>query len=243
MIEHDQPRVFPAGVLVRVSSRSDGTMLDRAVGVHNPAVVTNRTKFTDENGVSYGDVVYQRIVYDEHQTYDHIENVDDSSTCKFVDEVRADALVTSTPGVGLLLPVADCVAAVVYDPIDKRVALAHLGRHSTLAGLMNKVINHMAALGSNTADLIIWMAPSVQRNSYRMEYFDHIDDSRWRDYCDERDGGIYLDLPGYNRAQAIEAGVLPENIDVSRVDTAKDPEYFSHSQGDTTGRFGVLVKL
>lgn len=75
MIAGDQPTCFPPELLVCVSSKSDGTVLDRTVGVHNPAIVTNRTAFCEHIGVSYGDVVYQRIVYDETQTYDKITEV------------------------------------------------------------------------------------------------------------------------------------------------------------------------
>lgn len=241
MISHDQPTCFPDDVLVRVSSRQDGTVLDRAVGVHHPEIVTNRTRFCDTQGISYGDVVYQRIMYDEHQTYDRIVDVDERNTCKHIDEVKADALVTSTPNVGLLLPVADCVATVLYDTHTQRLALVHLGRHSTLADLMTKVLDHMRVQGSEMEDIIVWMAPAVQQASYRMEYFDRKDDPAWHDFCVEREEGIYLDLPGYNRVRAIEAGVLPEHIHMSPIDTATDPNYFSHSQGDTTGRFAVLV--
>ncbi|MEO5948857.1 MAG: laccase domain-containing protein, partial [Candidatus Saccharimonas sp.] len=117
MIVRDQPRCFPDDVLVRVSSRDDGTVLDRAVGIHNPDVVTNRTKFCEEQGVSYGNVVYQRIVYGEDQSYAHIAQVGASDTCSHIDEIQADALVTDEMDVGLLLPVADCVATIIYDKL------------------------------------------------------------------------------------------------------------------------------
>jgi copper oxidase (laccase) domain-containing protein len=241
MITVDQPTCFPDDVLVRVSSRDDGTVLDRAVGVHNPSIVTNRTRFCDANGISYSDVVYQRIIYDEYQTYDRIADVDERHTCKHVDEVAADALMTSTPNVGLLLPVADCVATVLYDPHTQQLALVHLGRHSTIADLMTKALEHMRQQGSEMHDIIIWMAPAVQQASYRMEYFDVYDSPKWRNHCKRHDGGFYLDLPGYNRVRAIEAGVLSEHIHISSVDTATDQSYFSYSQGDTTGRFAVLA--
>lgn len=243
MIAADQPTCFPKNLLVKVSSRNDGTVLDRAVGIHDPNIVTNRTRFCETNGISYGDVVYQRINYDDTQTYDHIAGVDERHTCKFVDEVAADALITSARGIGLLLPVADCVATVIYDAVHERLAIVHLGRHSTIANLMPRVLEHMRSLGSRMEDIMIWMAPSVQQAHYRMEYFDHKDEPEWREYCEYRDNGYYLDLQGYNRSRAIETGVLPEHITVSPVDTVIDPNYFSHSQGDTAGRFAVLVMM
>lgn len=243
MILPDQPTCFPRDVLVRVSSRDDGTVLDRAVGLHNPDVVTNRTRFCVEQGVSYGDVVFQRINYDHTQTFDRIHTVGVEDTCKYVDEVPADALITNEEGVGILLPVADCVATVIYDQPGRRLAMAHLGRHSTVADLMMKLLERLKDTGSTIEDLTIWMAPSVRQDNYRMEYFDLSDSPKWRDHCLQKEDGFYLDLSGYNRARAIEAGVLPERIHVSPVDTATDPHYFSHSQGDTTGRFAVLAMM
>lgn len=243
MILSDQPTCFPDDILVRVSSKSDGTVLDRAVGVHNPAIVTNRTRFCDAIGISYGNVVYQRIIYGESQTYDRIVDVDDGDTCRYVDEVHADALMTETPGVGLMLPVADCVATVLYDPRTKRLALAHLGRHSTVANLMTKVISHFISKKSNPADIIVWMAPSIKRDNYTLEYFDQADDPDWQEHVDITTTSCRIDMQGYNRMQAIAAGVLPEHINESPVDTAVHDEYFSHSHGDVTGRFAVVAMI
>lgn len=243
MIQADQPTCFPPEVLVAVSSKDEGTVLERAVGVHNPSIVTNRTRFCDELGVSYGDVVYQRILYADSQTYDNIAYVDAGDTTKYVSEKAADALITETPGVGLILPVADCVATVIYDDRKKRLALLHLGRHSTLANLMDKVLREFINRGSGPADLKIWMAPSVQQSHYGLDFFTGEDDPAWQGFYEEKDGKIYIDMQGYNRQAAIDLGVPAEHIDISPVNTATNKHYFSHSQGETTGRFAVLSMI
>jgi hypothetical protein len=243
MIQHDQPTCFPEELLVAVSSKLDGTVLDRAVGIHNPGIVTNRTKFCDANGISYGDVVYQRINYSEDATYDQIVHVSEVDTTKHVSEVAADALITDSLRVGLLLPVADCVATVVYDTVHRRLAVLHLGRHSTLANLMHKALHELIGMGSDPKDLIVWMAPSVQKTHYAMDYFLAKDTPAWQPFCVEKDGKIYLDLQGYNAQAAIDAGVPEAQIHISPVNTATDENYFSHSYGDTTGRFAVLAMI
>lgn len=241
MIQADQPTRFPSDVQVALSSRSDGTVLDKAVGVHGPAVVTNRTAFCEREGISYGNVVYQRILYDETQTYNTIKYVDESMTCKHIDEVCADVLITTDTGIGLMLPVADCVATVLYDAVTKQLALAHIGRHSTIAGLMAKTIRAMCARGAKPEDIVVWMAPSVKASHYVMKYFDHADDEAWRVFVRRESDGIHLDLQGYNRAAAMREGVSEGNIHISPINTATSREYFSHSQGDTSGRFAVLA--
>lgn len=241
MIEPDQPTCFPDDVVVRVSSRSDGTVLDKAIGVHDGSIVSNRTKFCQAAGIDYGDVVYQRIIYDDKRTYALIAEVDNGSTTKFTSEVVADAIYTDQLGVGLFLPVADCAATVFYEPTLQLLALAHLGRHSTVAGLMQKLIKTIEHKGGSAEQLTIWMSPSVKQPNYRMEYFTEYATAAWKPFCKKRDGGYYLDLQGYNKARAVELGVPVDNIIISSVNTATDPNYFSHSQGETSGRFGVVA--
>lgn len=243
MIVADQPDFLPADLLVRVSSRSDGTMLDRALGTHTPDIIKNRHAFCGANGVSYDNVVYQRIVYGDDQTYDHVEEVSGSSVSKRVADVTADALFTRTPGVGLFLPVADCVATVLYDPVKRHLALLHLGRHATLTDLLPHMLRKFADEGSDITDVVAWMSPSAQQATYRLEYFDHSDEPAWRPYRDVTPDGIYIDMQGYNRQRLLDGGVKAENIYVSRINTMTSEAYFSHAAGDTHGRMAILAMM
>lgn len=243
MITSDQPACFPDNVLVALSSRSDGPVLDRTIGVHASAIVENRKTFCKLAGLNYADVAYQRIIYSDDATYSLIVEIDNRSTTKFTTEMVGDALFTRSVGVGMMLPVADCVATVVYDPIVRSLALAHLGRHSTLTDIVDKLISHFELHGSKTSDLIVWMSPSAHKQSYRMDYFDHIDDPLWHDFAEKRNDGIHLDIAGFNRQRFIDAGLKPDNVYVSSIDTFSSPDYFSHSNGDTKDRFAVLAMM
>jgi hypothetical protein len=74
-----------------------------------------------------------------------------------------------------------------------------------------------------------------------MEYFDHADEISWQNFCHQTADGIYLDMQGFNRSLAVQAGVPAENIFILPVDTADNPQYFSHSSGDAGGRFVVVA--
>ncbi len=240
MIANDQPQCFPDDVLVAVSSRSDGTVLDRTIhATHDPSIVQYRKAFVRQAGGDYDTCVYQIILYGDDQTYDTIAEVDRPNG----EGVCADALYTETLGVGLFLPVADCVATVVYDSNRRALAVAHLGRHASVARLMTKLVEFMVEKGSAACDLVVWMAPSVGRDSYRMEYFAHSNEPEWQAFAITRDDGVYLDLAGFNASLAASAGILPENIHRSPIDTARSTDYFSHSQGDTSGRFAVIAQM
>ena len=243
MIKKDQPTCFPPNVLVAVSSVGDGTMLDRVMGVHDGSVVSNRTKFCDSLGVSYGDVVFHRIVYGEKRTYDLIAEVDDGSTAKYTSEVVADALYTRSRGVMLMLPVADCVATVMFDPTTQALALLHLGRHSTVTPLLSRVIKKMITEDAKPEDIIVWMSPNAHASHYVMEYFDQANDPSWQNFCQKKLDGYHLDLQGYNKQVCLAHGLRSNNIHTSPTNTVTSPDYFSHSAGDTKGRFATVAML
>ena len=244
MIAADQPVCFPPDLLVAVSSKDDGTMLNRIRGRHVAEIVNNRRRFCNQIGVKYDDVVYHVISYDRAQTFDNIAEITEADTVKHNNEgIFADALYTEAAGVGLFLPVADCIATVIYDPKRRALMLAHLGRHSTVVQLMSRAVWYFVERGSQAKDLQIWMSPSITQKNYRMDYFDHTNDTNWHNFCRQTADGIYLDMQGFNRSLAIRVGVPGDNIFISPIDTADDPNYFSHSAGDTGGRFAVLAEM
>ena len=244
MIRTDQPTYFPPELLIAVSSKDDGTMLNRIRGRHVAEVLENRRRFCDQIGVKYDDVVYHVISYNQAQTFDNIAEVTETDTVKYNNEgIFADALYTEAAGVGLFLPVADCIATVIYDPKRRALMLAHLGRHSTVAQLMTRAIRYFVERGSQAKDLQIWISPSITQKNYRMDYFNHTNDMNWHNFCRQTADGIYLDMQGFNRSLAVQAGVPANNIFISPIDTADDSNYFSHSAGDTGGRVAVLAEI
>ena len=243
MIKNDQPTCFPKDVLVAISSAGDGTMFDRAMGVHDGSIVSNRTKFCDQIGIDYGDVVFHRIVYAEDRTYDLICEVDSGSTAKWTSEVVADALFTRSPNVALMLPVADCVATVIYDPNQKALAMLHLGRHSTLTPLLSRVVDKFTNEGSKAENLVVWMSPNAHASDYVMQYFDYADDPDWQDFSYKTEKGYHIDIQGYDASVCRQKGLLEKNIHVSSINTVTSPDYFSHSQGDLSGRFVAVAMM
>lgn len=240
MVASDQPGGLPPELRVAVSSRGDGTMLDRTIDQRHVAhIVQQRRDFCHDAGISYDQAVYQTIQYGPGCTYDTVVEVTQPNN----EGVTADVLYTEQSNVALFLPVADCVATVVYDPVRRALALAHLGRHSTIVNAMATLIDYFTRKGSRAANLVVWMAPSVKQQSYRMEYFDYANMELWQQFCIQKDSGYYLDLQGYNKECAIQKGVSPQNIAISPVNTAVNEHYFSHSQGDTAGRFAVVAMI
>lgn len=243
MIATDQPTCFDNSLLVAMSSRSDGIMLDRAQGMHHPEVVAHRQDFCQQAGIDYNDVVFMNIVYAPGRRYDCMAEVDCGATTTHVLDVVADGLFTQQRGVALMLTEADCIATVMYDPVMGYLALLHLGRHSTVAGLMQRGIDRFLQAGSRPENIVVWMSPSAQAETYVMQYFDQTDEPAWRDFCRQSPEGIHLDMQGYNAAVCQRAGIPAANIHRSPINTMTNPDYFSHARGDTSGRTAVVAMM
>lgn len=243
MISSDQPTCFPDSLVVRVSSKNDGTMLNRTKYFHAAEAVRNRERFCEKAGVAYENCAYQLIQYAENQTYDTVTSVNTTDTTRNKKQVAGDALWTTQKNVGLFLPVADCVATVMYDSKKHFLALLHLGRHSTYADLATRAAKRFVEHGSDIRDILVWMSPSAGKDSYRLEWFDRENDPSWDGFFTKTDKGFYIDLAGYNRQKFLAGGILPEHIEVSRVDTMTNPDYFSHQAGDVTDRIAVVAMM
>lgn len=232
MIKADQPKCFPKNVKAGVSAVADGQM---QLGWSEPQddVVENRRRFLAACGIDIERTVLLRVRYGEELTYDAIEDVGTEHRARGMYNLEGgptDCLITNQKEVALFLPIADCVATVVYDPIKKVLALAHLGRHSTVANLAEKLVGHlMKTYNTDPKGLIIWMAPSLQKQSHILQYADFANNNLyWQPYCTKLANGFSLDMQGYNHSRFIAMGVPSENITISSVDTGTNSDYWSH---------------
>ena len=166
--------------------------------------------------------------------------------------IIADALVTNQPGIALLLLTADCNPIILFDPNNRVLALAHAGWQSTDVHLAEKVVWHMQQqYGSKPADIRVYIGPAIKKESYVFVKPQQADWPAWKPFLSKagEDGEVAIDLPGYNRQQLLDAGVLADHIQVCPTDTATDPDYFSHYRatrsGDLTddGRFATVCMM
>ena len=119
----------------------------------------------------------------------------------------------------------------IFDPVTQVLMLSHLGRHSIEQNGGRESIDYLVReFDSKPSDLLVWLSPAVGKNSYPLVTF----------------GGRGLHEITVN--QMVEAGVELGNIEVSHVNTAENPDYFSHSEylkGEqvSDGRFAVVAMM
>lgn len=142
----------------------------------------------------------------------------------------ADALFTTESSLVITLPVADCLATVVYDPTVPMLGVLHLGRHASVAGLIEIFAECVSkAVSSHPANWQVWMSPGLRVASDRLDYFLPEKPEQWQAWQHRgQDGKVHIDIPGHNRERFMTLGVQAAKIYASDVDTYTDTRYFSH---------------
>lgn len=233
VIKQDQPTIFDTTVTVAVSSVADGN-LKFGIG-DDELVAAHRQKFLNAVGISLGQATPLSLVYDrsDYAEYRIVKPGEKGKSMLQPESVPvADALVTTEPGHALFLTLADCCGVVLHDPRQQVLMLSHVGRHSAeVDGARRSVEFLQQNCYSNPVDLKVWLSPAVGKATYPIA----------------KKGG--KGLHEIIVEQLMQAGVSSENIEMSRIDTATDPNYFSHSQfkagkqAGIDGRFAVVAMM
>lgn len=216
-------------VEILLSDKSDGNM--KAVGLSGSELdeaLFNDTKLVSELGLQLDDVALVRVTYDrdDYLTFREVEDTRENNLVLREDVPISDGLLTSKTGVGLFLPLADCLGVVIYDRSKKVLMMVHCGRHTTLQGGAGKTVQYMKVnKGCAAADMYVWMSPSAGGKNYPLH-----------------------DMGGISLIDAAMEGLLAEgvplqNIEFSEVDTTMSSEYYSHSKGDKTDRFAICAAI
>ena len=220
------------GIQVAISQVVDGNMYV-PTDQTNAAAIANRAAWLETQGHTMDDTTRVHITYEREDfcQYREVTNADKGIGMRDGNVVPADALIVTAPGHALLLPIADCVATAVYDPIHNIAMLAHLGRHSLEQQGGEKIIQHLVnTYGSNPAELELWLGPAPSKESYPIFKLSN------------------MGMKEVLFTQLSNAGISPEQITDNAADTETDDRYFSHSaflQGlkPEDGRFAMVVSL
>ena len=149
----------------------------------------------------------------------------------------ADALVTTTPGLVLMVLMADCVPVLLCDPAARVLATVHAGWRGTVADVVGATVDVMRSLGA--ADISAHLGPAVPVERYEVgpEVVKAADGAGLADALAD---GEHFDLWQANTILLERAGVT--TIDTSGCIATGD-DYFSDRARRPCGRFGLLARL
>lgn len=217
---------------IYTSTRADGSMKsihDRDIADTN----LSRSRFLEKNNIDPTKTTLVRLTYDQGDYLRYFEADSGHKGDGIIREstLTSDALVVTKSNHALFLPLGDCIGAVLYDSSQNILMVSHLGRHNLeqYGGVksVEYLVEHYMV---DPSKLTVWLSPAAGKNTYPVFAFDNrsLHDIAVQQLCD--------------------AGVLLTNIEVSSIDSAEDPAYYSHSQflkGNQVddGRFAIVAIL
>lgn len=146
-----------------------------------------------------------------------------------------DALITQKKGLGLMITHADCQAAFFYDPKHSVLAAVHAGWRGQMADIYQKVVQTLTHFyESQPSDILVGISPSLgphysEFKSYQREFP--------KPYWSFQFKPFYFDLWALASYQLEKAGILPEHIEIARMDTySLEEDFFSYRREKAKGR-------
>jgi YfiH family protein len=158
------------------------------------------------------------------------------------DLPEVDILVTTVPGLGLLIKQADCQAVIFYDPVNRVVANVHCGWRGQVHNILGETVRLLQSrFGTRPADLYAAVGPSLgpccaEFKNFRREFPPALWTYQVRP--------TYFDLWRLSRDHLAAAGLMPSRLDLVGLCTRCDAEHFySYRRDQMTGRQGAVIAL
>jgi hypothetical protein len=166
--------------------------------------------------------------------------------------VKADGMVTATPGVGLAILTADCQPVLFADPVAQVIGAAHAGWRGAQGGVLEATVDAMVALGAKRANIVGTIGPTISQKAYEVgpeffETFTDDDPSTQRFFAQGQGDRMLFDLPAYGLHRLSTAGV--GQAQWTRHCTYSDPDRFysyrrtTHAREADYGRLISVIRL
>ena len=169
----------------------------------------------------------------------------------------ADAMVTATPDLFLMVLAADCPPVFLFDPARRVVGLAHSGWKGTAGRIAAKSVDAMVReFGSHPEDIRVAIGPGVGPCCYsvREDVVEQVEtyfSAAWQHsrngpaLLERRGGCVYFNLWAAIKRALLDAGVGAENIAVENICTAHNTATFYSHRGELgqCGLFGAVLGL
>jgi hypothetical protein len=221
--------------------------LGSTVGDHPEHVHANRQRAFNEIGCRY------ESLFDVWQVHSDVVVTADAPRHPERSHQQADAIITNSNDVTLMMRFADCVPILLYDPYREVIGLVHAGWLGTVRKVVCNAVTVMKEkYYSIPADIIAAIGPSIGPDHYLVGE-DVIYQVKLAFGSDSSDllkydtalpaGKAFLNLWQANQQLLENAGI--QHIETAGICTACNlMDWYSHrAENGRTGRFGVLLTL
>ncbi len=146
----------------------------------------------------------------------------------------ADAMVTSKPGICLVIRTADCVPVIITDPVSGMLGVAHSGWRGCRLDITGKLVDFMVAQkGCQPENMVAAILPAIGPHSYEVGQ----DVARhFPGYIEKKDASLFLNLWKTIEDSLNTHGLSPSSIISTGRCTLKESEHFFSYRGGDAGR-------
>lgn len=251
------PALDALGVDVVVTTRHGGVSAEPwdslNLGLHvgdEPAdVIANRERVATAFGTTLDDFVFCRQVHQPVVAVVGREHAGRGTRSDADAIPGTDALVTTTPGLVLVVMVADCVPVLIVDPVRRVLACVHAGWGGAVRGVTPAAVSAMVSLGCDPADLVAAIGPSIDPDVYQVgddvvELAGDAFGDRLGDVVRPDGTGRHLfDLWRAATIQLTDAGVPASSVHLAGLGTGPGTDFYSHRLTGACGRFALVARL
>ncbi len=175
---------------------------------------------------------------------------DDEMTPQSLRSIPADAIITSLHERPIAVVTADCAPIIIFDPVNKTIAVVHAGRKGTASRIFSKTIGAMQReFGAKPETLLAALGPAIKACCYevtescRQPFEDSAYD--WGALTvPASDGKFMLDICAANLEDGLLAGLSRDNIFLSEYCTSCRLDlFYSYRREGKTGRMITSAML
>ena len=145
------------------------------------------------------------------------------------DFKHGDGLITNEKNLCLTVTVADCLPIFFHDESRGAIGIAHAGWKGVVKNIASVMVEKMEQeFDCDPQSLKVSIGPHIKSCHFKIQENILFEFSAYQKFVSRRDGEIFVDLEKIVRGQLLEAGVGEANLEISKVCTACDQEYFSY---------------
>lgn len=146
----------------------------------------------------------------------HVHQIHSSNVVNATDAnakgAKADAMVTSMPGIGLSILTADCQPVLFADVQAGVIGAAHAGWQGALNGVLEATLEAMVDRGASKRAIKAVIGPCISQAAYEVgsEFFERFldhDPENSRFFAQGKGDHMQFDLPAFGLHRLREAGV------------------------------------
>lgn len=172
----------------------------------------------------------------------HILILDQVAPDRTMHNIEADAFITTTPNLALMIKLADCQGTILFDPKQNVLAVVHCGWRGHVKDIYGHVVEKMTKnFDCNPTEIHAAISPSLGPCCAEFKTYRELFPESFLDFMERE---CYFDLWELGKQQLIQAGLSRQNVETAGICTkCRKDLFYSYRREAQTGRFAIVAML